>query len=130
MTGSSTSAPKNLNETCYCLTLHRALLRRTLLQNSDNAPVFEGLLAARSNLFSDLPVFLPRARISEMQAVVNAICEVVNCAPYRAEVLSQAPAIATVDLGPKGAFMGFDFHITEGSPKLIEVNTRTLAEHF
>ena len=130
MTGSSTSAPKNLNETCYCLTLHRALLRRTLLQNPDNAPVFEGLLAARSSLLSNLPVFLPRARISEMQAVVNAICEVVNCAPYRAEVLSQAPAIATVDLGPKGAFMGFDFHITEGSPKLIEVNTRTLAEHF
>jgi hypothetical protein len=85
--------------------------------------VFEGLLAERSSLFSDVPVFLPRARVQEMQAVVDVICEVAGSAAFCSEVLSRAPAIAKVDLGPKGTFMGFDFHITDDGPKLIEVNT-------
>jgi hypothetical protein len=85
--------------------------------------VLDGLLAAGTSLFSDVPVFLPRARMAEMHAVVDAICDVASSAAYSAEVLSRAPAVARVDLGPKGAFMGFDFHVAEDGPKLIEINT-------
>ena len=35
----------------------------------------------------------------------------------------QAPAIARLPAGARGAFMGYDFHLTEVGPKLIEINT-------
>lgn len=120
---SSTSVQTDLNETCYCLTLDRTLLRSALQRSHDSAAVFDALLAMPSGLFSDLPVFLPRASISEMQAAVDAIHEVANLPSYCAEVLSRAPAVAQSDFGPKGAFMGFDFHIAADGPKIIEVNT-------
>jgi hypothetical protein len=94
-----------------------------LQQNPDNAAVFGKLLRKQPSLFSDLPVFLPRAKINDMQAVVDAICEVASSATYCAEILSRSPAIAKLNLGPKGAFMGFDFHVAEDGPKLIEINT-------
>lgn len=37
--------------------------------------------------------------------------------------LVRAPEIARFDPGPAGAFMGYDFHLEAGGPKLIEVNT-------
>jgi hypothetical protein len=33
------------------------------------------------------------------------------------------PAIAKRNRGPRGAFMGYDFHLTPDGPKLIEINT-------
>ncbi len=123
MAGLSNAYVRDLNATCSCLTLDRALLTSALQQNTGNTPVFDELFAGRSSLFSDHPVFLPRFRFQEMQAVVDVICDVAESDVYCAEVLSRAPAVAKVDLGPKGAFMGFDFHITDDGPKLIEVNT-------
>ena len=123
LAGSSKVVEKDLNATCSCLTLDRALLTSALLQNTGNTPVFDELFAGRSSLFSDHPVFLPRFRFQEMQAVVDVICDVAELDVYCAEVLSRAPAVAKVYPRPKGAFMGFDFHITDDGPKLIEVNT-------
>jgi hypothetical protein len=37
--------------------------------------------------------------------------------------LSWAPEIARADFGPRGAFMGYDFHLAATGPKLIEVNS-------
>jgi hypothetical protein len=42
---------------------------------------------------------------------------------YRERVAAWAPAIAQVDRGPRGAFMGYDFHLGPQGPKLIEINT-------
>jgi len=42
---------------------------------------------------------------------------------YREKVLSWAPEVAQRDFGPRGAFMGYDFHLATDGPKLIEVNT-------
>src|SRR5690606_7254640 len=39
------------------------------------------------------------------------------------EALSRAPAIARLDPGPQGVFMGFDFHLCDTGPQLIEINT-------
>jgi hypothetical protein len=42
---------------------------------------------------------------------------------YRDAALSWAPDIARFDAGPRGVFMGYDFHLGADGPKLIEVNT-------
>jgi glutathione synthase/RimK-type ligase-like ATP-grasp enzyme len=58
-----------------------------------------------------------------MQDVVSAIYEVSDLPAYRQLVMSWAPEIARSNPGPVGVFMGFDFHLTDAGPKLIEVNT-------
>lgn len=100
MAGLSNAYVRDLNATCSCLTLDRALLTSALLQNTGNMPAFDELLANRSSLFSDHPVFLPRVRFHEMQALVDVICDVAESDVYCAEVFSRALAVAQVDLGP------------------------------
>jgi hypothetical protein len=58
-----------------------------------------------------------------MLRVVRAIESVTRLPAYRDAVLSRSPEIARVDLGPRGAFMGYDFHLAHDGPKLIEINT-------
>lgn len=123
MAASSPAQQKDLNATCQCLTLDRNRLSHALRQASDQTQVLDGLFSAGTSLFSDVPVFLSRARMTEMQTVIDAIYDVASSAAFCAEVLSREPAVARTNLGPKGAFMGFDFHVTEDGPKLIEINT-------
>lgn len=112
-----------LNRSCFCLTLDRQALCEGLEREADDPEFCRTYVTPRSHLFSNVPVFLPRASLQAMQAVVHAIQEVSQLAPYKMQVLSWAPAIAQADPGPLGAFMGFDFHLTDSGPKLIEVNT-------
>lgn len=58
-----------------------------------------------------------------MSEVVTAIEAAATLESYRAEVLARAPDIARHDFGPRGAFMGYDFHLGPDGPRLIEVNT-------
>jgi uncharacterized circularly permuted ATP-grasp superfamily protein len=58
-----------------------------------------------------------------MGEIAQAIEAVARTPAYQAEALAWAPEIARFDPGPRGAFMGYDFHLTPAGPKLIEVNT-------
>jgi hypothetical protein len=80
-------------------------------------------IATRTHLFSDQPVFLPRANVDEMLRIVHAVEGAVRLPGYRGAALSWAPEIAKHDFGPAGAFMGYDFHLAAEGPRLIEVNT-------
>jgi glutathione synthase/RimK-type ligase-like ATP-grasp enzyme len=112
-----------LNRSCFCLTLDRPSLCAALEREAADPDFCRTYVTPRSNLFSHVPVFLPKPALQAMQAVVSAIHEVSRLPAYRERVLSWAPAIARADPGPVGAFMGFDFHLTGSGPKLIEVNT-------
>ena len=79
-------------------------------------------IKTRPHLFSNAPVFLSEADTGEMIRIVNAIEAVTRLPAYQEAVLSWAPEIARRDFGPRGVFMGYDFHLV-GRPKLIEVNT-------
>ena len=54
---------------------------------------------------------------------MHAIEAVTRLPAYREAALSWAPEIARRDFGPRGAFMGYDFHLGADGPKLIEINT-------
>lgn len=58
-----------------------------------------------------------------MRATIAAVEAVVALPAYRDAVLSRSPAIAQFDPGARGVFLGYDFHLTDGVPQLIEINT-------
>jgi hypothetical protein len=117
------SLAHQLNQRCFCITLDRDALCRALEREVGDAAFCATFIETRPHLFSNVPVFLPAPAIAEMSAVVAAIEAAASLTAYRSAVLSWAPEIARVDHGPRGAFMGYDFHLDQGGPKLIEVNT-------
>lgn len=116
-------AADRLNQSCLCLTLDRKALCAALEQEAGDPEFCRTHVVPRSNMFSSVPVFLPTGSIDAMQGIVTAIHAVSQLPSYQEQVLSWAPEIARVDHGPLGAFMGYDFHLADDGPKLIEVNT-------
>ena len=84
---------------------------------------FELLKQHRAHLFSSSAVFLSASDLGAMNDIVRAIEATAQTPSFQAAALAWAPEIAKHDHGPRGAFMGYDFHLTPDGPKLIEVNT-------
>lgn len=114
---------RSLNQQCFCVTLDRDVLRRELFKDSALSGMGHDLLEERPHLFSNVPVFVDRPVVSEMMQIVEAIERVSKLPQYLTTALAWAGDIAKLDLGPVGAFMGYDFHLGEVGPQLIEVNT-------
>lgn len=109
------------NESCACTSLDRQVLKANL--TSYGGSPLEQMPQTHPHLFSDAPVFVARAEMEAMQGQVAAIEGVVASAAYQDLVLARSAAIAGQDLGPRGAFMGYDFHLSADGPRLIEINT-------
>jgi len=112
-----------LNQDCFCVTLDRDALHRNLEREAAERDFSANFIGARQHLFSSTPVFLPRSAVAEMHGIVAAIETASRLDSYRNAVLFWAPEIAHRNHGPTGAFMGYDFHLDQGGPKLIEINT-------
>ena len=69
------------------------------------------------------PVFVARADLAAMTAIVHAVEEVVALSGWREAVLAAAPAIARHAPGNPGVLYGYDFHLSPAGPRLIEINT-------
>ena len=112
-----------LNRDCFCITLDRSSLSAAIRAEAGDPDLVGALLASRPNLFSGGPVFISTHDVKAMLDVVAAIEAATGDTAYQEEVLGWAPAIARHDFGPRGVFMGYDFHLGGSGPKLIEVNT-------
>lgn len=119
----SHSATERFNRNCFCITLDRAALGAALDHEAADTGFYEAFIKSRSHLFSNVPVFLSMSAIAEMGGIVDAIEATTKLPGYRDTVLAWAPEIAQQDFGPAGALMGYDFHLDNDGPKLIEVNT-------
>ncbi len=115
--------PEQLNQSCFCITLDRGALAQVLDTASGEAGFQDRIATHQPHLFSNVPVFLPAATLRAMQQIIAAIEQVAQIPAYGRAVLGWAPQIAHPDHGPKGALMGYDFHLSDDGPKLIEVNT-------
>ncbi len=120
---SSTSSADRLNQSCFCITLDRDALCRALERESEDPAFCTSFIQTKPHLFSNVPVFLPSEAIAEMGRIAAAIEEATRLPAYQSTVLSWAPEIAREDHGPLGALMGYDFHLDDDGPKLIEINT-------
>jgi hypothetical protein len=112
-----------LNRDCLCVTVNRDTLRRDLDADGADADLYREILATRPNLFSATAVFVTPQQVERMRDIIRAVETVVTLPAYREEVLAEAPEIARFDPGPRGVFMGYDFHLGPAGPQLIEVNT-------
>ena len=112
-----------LNQSCFCMTLGRAELDAAILDHAGNDELGE-LLASRPNLFAATALFVSPEDLAAMQAQIAAIESVAALAPYQAVALARSEdKITTVQTGTRGLFMGYDFHVSQEGPKLIEINT-------
>lgn len=113
----------HLNQTCYCRTLDIEHLQHQL----EGQPELHGLLRelrhTRPHLFSPTVVFISSVAARQMAATVAAVDRICRLPEYQALALARADAIAQHDGGTAGVCMGFDFHLDDEGPKLIEINT-------
>lgn len=114
---------ERLNQHCFCITLDRQSLCEALEREAADPEFCDTFIHPKAHLFSNVPVFLSASQVAEMREVVAAIETTARLAAYKAAVLSWAPEISQVDHGPVGALMGYDFHLGEDGPRLIEINT-------
>ena len=117
------SEAERLNRKCFCVTLDRTALIEALNLEVGSQNFAQALAVSHPSLFSNVQAFVTADILIEMARVVDAVEAVAMLPGYRDAALSWAPPIAKLDLGPIGALMGYDFHVTADGPKLIEVNT-------
>lgn len=114
---------QRLNQNCFCVTLDHGSLWAALEHKANDPAFCETFIRPKAHLFSNVPVFLSAAEVVEMQKVVDAVETTARLAAYKNAVLSWAPDISQEDHGPVGAMMGYDFHLRQDGPRLIEINT-------
>ncbi|HYC55612.1 MAG TPA: hypothetical protein VEL28_11835 [Candidatus Binatia bacterium] len=112
-----------LNKSCHCIAVDTQALQRSLENGAGEAGVYAAILRDQPHLFSATPVFLSRDHLARMQRIVSAIESVVRTPHYTARALETAPAIARFEPGTRGVFLGYDFHLSDAGPQLIEINT-------
>jgi hypothetical protein len=109
-----------LNQECLSFPVDRGALERALAAEGMDAVA---LRHSHPHLFAETCVFVS-ARAAKRMAQAIAAIEAVSALPaYRAAVLAHAPDIARFDPGYPAVCMGYDFHLTPGGPRLIEINT-------
>ena len=114
---------ERFNQECFCITLDRDALCRALEREAGDPDFCATFIKLRPHLFSNAPVFLSESDTGGMIRIVRAIESTSQLPAYREAALSWAPELARRDFGPRGAFMGYDFHLAADGPKLIEINT-------
>jgi hypothetical protein len=117
------SSASALNRECLCTTINPAALERELAAALGDSDLYRTIRATRPHLFSATAVFVTPQQVDKMRAVVEAVEAVVATDAYRSAVLAQAPATALHDPHTPGVFLGYDFHLDEHGPRLIEINT-------
>jgi len=113
----------DLNRSCFCITLDRERLSAEMQKASGDPAFYATHIATRPHLFSSVPVFLPETEREAMLAIVRAIETVVHTPQWAETVLAWAPQSARHATPNAGVFMGYDFHLGDGPPRLIEINT-------
>jgi hypothetical protein len=112
---------EQLNAGCHCVSLDRGRLVNELVRVS---PGFDQqVMVPRPHLFSGVTTFVGDAHSRQMAGLIAAIERVVALPAYQARVLAHAPDIARHQPGARGVFFGYDFHLGQAGPQLIEINT-------
>ena len=116
------AAAVSLNQACLCNSLNHDGLQRAL-DAGRNPSLPPGGLTTPPHLFSDSRVFVGENDLKFMADLIAAIERVIALPAWREMAFAQAPAIARYTPTAKGVFLGYDFHLGENGPQLIEINT-------
>ena len=118
---SGNELPARLNADCHCVSLDSARLEEELERVS---PGFHGeVMTGRPHLFSESVAFVSAEHVQRMARLVSAVERVVALPAWREHVLGWAPESARHSCAAPGVFLGYDFHLGQSGPQLIEINT-------
>jgi hypothetical protein len=112
MSASRETLANRLNRDCDCSCTDLQALRERI-----------DIVDTHPHLFTETPVFLDPAEAEGMRRIVEAVESVVRLEKYQRAVIERAPSIARLPQPARGAFLGFDFHLTPAGPRLVEINT-------
>ena len=93
----------------------------TVLSESGLPP--GGLADTHASLFSSSALTVDALLARQIETLVQAIESVIALPAYQSRVLAWAPEIAQLPQLSRGVFFGYDFHLTQDGPRLIEINT-------
>lgn len=113
------SAAELLNRACYCKTLDREQLLTHLQAQALPAEVLQN----HTQLFSHTAAFISANQWQALQHLVRAVMRVTALPSYQQTALKNAAPTAQAISPCAGVFMGFDFHLSDAGPKIIEINT-------
>jgi hypothetical protein len=111
-----------LNQGCVCHSVSHARLQ-SALNEEQGSGLNASVLKTHARLFSDTQVFVAEAHLKFMAELIAAIERVVALPAWREAALAQAPTIARHVPRAQGVFLGYDFHLGQDGPRLIEINT-------
>ncbi len=69
------------------------------------------------------PLYIAQPAFEAMRDTIAAIHRVAALPGWRTAALAEAPAIAAHDPGHPGVLFGYDFHLGDDRPQLIEINS-------
>lgn len=99
---------EKLNRECRCTTLCEKTLQEKL----------SGIIETRPHLFSKTTTFISESDYSRIKELIQVSEKIISDPFFNHYVLGENDK----QLSP-GVFMGYDFHLTEKGPRLIEINT-------
>lgn len=111
------------NAACLCINLDRNELVGLLDRDSAIPGFGTDLATSHPHLFSNSPIFMATGMMATMRSVVQAVEAAASLPSFLQAALARAAPVAHHDFGPVGVLMGYDFHLTDAGPVLIEVNT-------
>ena len=117
------SLANSLNRHCHCINVDQGVLQESLEARLGETGAWSRLQNSHPHLLADSPVFISHGQVARMKNLIAAIERVASLESYREEVLGWAPSIAQDNPGAHGVFFGYDFHLTNDGPRLIEINT-------
>lgn len=109
-------AAELLNRGCACHTFDMDILKGQL---PELAPYF----SERPHLFSPTTVYINEAQYRQMVQLITLLENIIQSPQFIHKALSGTSPGARHKSGPRGVFMGYDFHLGEAGPQLIEINT-------
>ena len=112
-----------LNRGCVCVSVDHEALRRALGEVPAANSAADSVVLSSTRLFSDTAVFVADAHLRSMAGLIETIERVIRLPGWRERVFSWAPPIARYTPKAAGVFLGYDFHLGEHGPQLIEINT-------
>jgi hypothetical protein len=101
----------NFNQDCSCQTFEPSKLKKQLLNYKKHDLLIDEILRKRPNLFSSTMLFINLADYLKIESTIKTIEKVIKLTHTASQEESS------------GVFMGYDFHLTQQGPRLIEINT-------
>lgn len=85
--------------------------------------IFEQMRQAQPQFFSNAELRISATMRNQISELIAAIESVIALPAYQSWALARAPEIARYPAKALGVFYGYDFHLTDDGPRLIEINT-------